>query len=700
MSDPNDTSSPLFGTDKWTCGRAAEGRICRAGPDKEGQCQADFECRPRKEGDRWHCTRPDYVGGPCVEGPRPDGTCARPIPKCKPKPGFSIQRHRVYLAILLLAIGLGLVLIAWPPADNAMMPGKLSRSHALIDECGACHDAVKGVGSHWGSHILTRHMPFRNSELCISCHGWSDGPQPHNLPQHELTLLHKKAVDKAGTAADYTLSQQLVSLLSPSVAEGEQIACTACHQEHQGRDMALTSIADGQCEACHVQKFPSFTNGHPEFTQYPYLRRTRIIFDHTSHMAKHFKDEKFSERAPAQCTDCHQPDLTGHAMVIKPFGESCASCHREGIRGDERIGLKGMVVLEVPGIDVESLKEAGLDVGEWPEYAEGRLTPFMRVLLQGDARFRHAMPVVEELDWLDLMDTTPEELQAMSDLAWSVKELIYVIAEEGMPALKRRLEAATGTPFSESELAGLSGLLSAESMQSARQAWFPNLAKDIQAHQQRRGDMADEGDAVALRMKATDMKFHAVPIENAEEWSQSGGWYREEYALLYRLTGHADTFLRGWIDLATRSDQGMAPAPWQQTLLASLMDQKAPGACAQCHSIDADTSGQVTVQWHPFVFKPNEQGFYHFSHASHFSVVKEDGCVQCHQPDAKSDTAVTYKKRDAKDFAPGFTPVKKKLCAECHNANDAPQTCLTCHNYHVGVIPRQAPRTELKKAIP
>lgn len=69
---------------KWVCGRTALGDPCRIGPDGKGCCQADFECKPRRDDDRWECTRPPIAGGECETGPLPDGTCCMTIPPCTP----------------------------------------------------------------------------------------------------------------------------------------------------------------------------------------------------------------------------------------------------------------------------------------------------------------------------------------------------------------------------------------------------------------------------------------------------------------------------------------------------------------------------------------------------------------------------------------------------------------------------------------
>src|SRR5882762_8393546 len=84
----------------WICGRACLGEPCLAGPDRKGNCQATCECRPLKKRDRWHCTRPTSLGGPCAEGPLPNGQCYRPLPKCQPVRSLRAWRRLAILVVV------------------------------------------------------------------------------------------------------------------------------------------------------------------------------------------------------------------------------------------------------------------------------------------------------------------------------------------------------------------------------------------------------------------------------------------------------------------------------------------------------------------------------------------------------------------------------------------------------------------------
>jgi hypothetical protein len=121
----------------------------------------------------------------------------------------------------------------------------------------------------------------------------------------------------------------------------------------------------------------------------------------------------------------------------------------------------------------------------------------------------------------------------------------------------------------------------------------------------------------------------------------------------------------------------------------ALIDKKAPGLCGKCHSVDQrkdKTSGEnLVVNWRGYKPADGLKKSVRFSHASHFSLLDEKGCLTCHERDPKADYAAAFKQRDATNFAANFKPMPRAVCAECHTAAKAGDNCLTCHNYHLGV---------------
>ncbi|MEO9873586.1 MAG: hypothetical protein ABJM26_17185 [Anderseniella sp.] len=176
------------------------------------------------------------------------------------------------------------------------------------------------------------------------------------------------------------------------------------------------------------------------------------------------------------------------------------------------------------------------------------------------------------------------------------------------------------------------------------------------------------------------------PLEldtDAETWAQFGGWYREDYSIMYRPTGHADTFLKAWLDFSAirfSKAQGNLAA----SVFTELTGKDAQGQCSKCHSLDATKDQARVVKWAPSSTETSESLFTSFSHEPHLGVVSaEKGCLTCHQLSNAKGYLDTYKANDPKKFVSNFAPVKKETCASCHGKKEVRQDCVLCHKYHV-----------------
>ena len=212
-------------------------------------------------------------------------------------------------------------------------------------------------------------------------------------------------------------------------ATGEpQIFCATCHQEHEGTFHNLTEVASARCQTCHVSKFGSFADSHPQFVNYPFQRRTRIIFDHQSHFGTHFPKALATATTAVRsfltvCDDCHQPGPQKQVHGGQVLRQSmCASCHDGDIMGATLVsGPKGIDFISVPGLDVATLNERGIDIGDWPKRSEAVPTAFMRLLL----RVTNGADLLACVKGLDLLDLSERERSPISrdvaKLAWAVK---------------------------------------------------------------------------------------------------------------------------------------------------------------------------------------------------------------------------------------------------------------------------------------
>ena len=666
---------------KWVCGWAAEGKACPVGPDGGGLCIARYECTPIKKGDRWSCARAKEFGGRCAMGPMPDGSCCNPVPPCQPVKSIRARRGAVSRWAALLVLGLMLLFIAGPVGPEFISPGTLTSQHqTAVSSCGNCHSTFEGGPAGWLAAAFKSHSGAKDSRLCISCHilGENSG-SPHGLSPQSLAVINKR-IGQKGKAEPDLINMLLADSLGLRGEQGPNstVACATCHQEHQGRSADLTDMNARRCQSCHATRFTSLGADHPEFKSFPYNRRTRLVFDHASHLNKHFRGDA-KDSAPKSCKSCHLPDPSGTYMKTRQFERTCAACHEGQLLGQGSAGAKGIPFITLPGLDAEGLKKAGVDVGYWPRDAEGEgLTPFLKLLLLADPEFKKAEAALDDADLLDLEKADKSLRVAAGQLAWAVKRLVYEVAAEGQKALKARLEKSLARPLGAAELSRLSAQLPVGVMRGVMATWFPNLVGEIERHKDGEPPKKEkEGEEKEPEEK------EEVELPSPEEVSVVGGWYEQDFTLHYRPSGHEDRFMRGWMDLTA---SGAAGGGAREDIFKTLTGKKSPGYCVKCHSIDKAGEKALRINWRAKGPASNVRSFTRYRHSPHFSLLDEKGCLSCHRLDPEAKYLEGFKDFNPSAFASNFQPVEKAVCASCHTKNGASDKCLTCHNYHIGEV--------------
>ncbi len=706
----------------WVCGRMVDGNPCQIGPDIKGNCQAHHECQPSRNKDRWQCNRSESSGGKCDEGPMPDGTCCRAIPRCQPIRSWRGRIRSIRNWVFIASVGLLLTALSSPFTSNFLNPGNVTFQHGEIADCTVCHSAHNKSVLSWPLAVFTQSTKDKDNELCIACHDLGKNPSdPHGLPSDTLSALTKTADTNNVTGQPLLLTAASWARDLP-LHDDTGIACSTCHQEHNGKAFELTAMSNKQCVACHVVHFSALSRGHPEFTNFPFDRRTRINFDHGSHLGTHFQTTEFKEHAPQQCTTCHVPEDTGRNMVVKEFETMCTACHGAQIVGFGRATSKGHKIFSVPGLDVTALEERNVPIGQWPEDAEGGITPYMDILLAMDQEYRIAKLNLQGLDLLDLENASDEEIANIERLAWSIKELYFDLATKGIAALQSRFENALGYELGSDELARLTNLLPMDGIMAAKNLWFPSLLDEVRRHRdgeivaiqnisqidsfgslsnvvkgsskngQNIGLSDDEigddeiGDDDIEEEEVGDDEDTNIKSVINEDWASAGGWYREGFSLRYRPSGHADTFIRSWLDISGQATTNLSKDSTVE-IFENLSNAKSPGICSKCHSVDVIGTGLYKVNWESKRRIPNQQTFTAFSHVSHFTLLDERGCLTCHSLNLEAEFADGYKNSDPMTFSSNFNPVERTTCAACHTAAEAGDNCVTCHNYHIGIFP-------------
>lgn len=354
-------------TQNWICGRAAEGCPCRIGPDAQGRCRATFECTPAlevKEGEtkgRYRCTRPAECGGPCENGPLPNGTCSRAIPRCQPVRSLRAKRKAFTYAVITATMAFILLALGGEHRWQFINPGELSTPHSSA----AFADAYTKL--HLGPLV-------HGDQGCAACHatahagpvGWVKSAAAANPgPLHRHMLAFTTAVDM--TAIDQACQRCHLAhtFHEPNVVQDH--SCSACHQEHQGAGL-MKKPDEANCASCHAnaavmetsfekgQRMPaaafdfrphngrqvfnaprpargytevihSFDMDHPEFQIISEKLKDpdTLKFNHQLHLTSptipHINDRGLA------CADCHKPDAAGIYYQKISFEENCHRCH-------------------------------------------------------------------------------------------------------------------------------------------------------------------------------------------------------------------------------------------------------------------------------------------------------------------------------------------------------------------------------------
>ena len=794
----------------WRCGHSDHGRPCPIGPGKYGRCRGRYECTPAKGPDgAWRCRRTESLGGRCKQGPAPDGTCCTAIPRCKPIRTLRAKRETISRWTAAFVGALLVLALAYSANLELLVPGPVTTAHGGVDKCSDCHANIAEGPFGWLHAAFAEANPREDTKACLVCHKQTNTAlNPHGIEVERLRAYTKSVEANAAAKAQRTpasiRAREVILPVRDTFPKG--IHCATCHQEHQGLGHDLAKVSNERCHSCHVVQFENFAADHPDFASYPFRRRTRINFDHTSHFGKHFpevsKKKTAGRTVPGACADCHTTDADRGHMGVKPFEKICSSCHLDQIVGAERAtGPKGIALLTLPGLDVETLQEKKQKIGEWPAESEGEITPLMKLLIGWDPERRKLLKDVSDLDLLDLTEATDEQIRKVGKLAWEVKHLMYALITSRTSAIFKRLGSGTKMPINGKLVSDLTGNIPRDVLMSAQREWLPNLFSEVDesqfnawiksssvepsltapapgsppatkalvfgplrdavpagagrlvqlAQEKKKGfwrvdpfgrllkdDKPSEPGDTPEQSESADTQADSAPSEpdtenanatpadagqpdpepkpeadpepkkaeqappapaadlalDAESWTESGGWYRQEYAILYKPTGHEDRFVRAWLDLTATLYQKKPEENLAAIAFQHLTSKDAQGQCMKCHSADATPAQSRLVNWGTSSRANRDSLFTRFDHVPHFGIVGAKGCLTCHERSTEKGYQETYKGYDPRKFVSNFKAINQDSCAACHSGEEGRNDCLLCHKYHVfGVT---TPITETK----
>ena len=421
-----------------------------------------------------------------------------------------------------------------------LMPGPLTSAHGAIDKCETCHTR-SGSGKLGWIHGLVANDPRADSKACLTCHKMPDTAfNPHGASAQVLKQSTGRLTKIAAglRAPQSALAQSMAFPTGDLVARG--LKCATCHQEHKGANFNLNKISGEQCRSCHVVKFDSFEGQHPKFDNYPFKKRTRIIYDHGGHFGEHYPDvakKDPAKRIPATCATCHTSRDDKQIMAVAPFEQSCSACHLNQINGKERVsGPKGIAFLSLPGLDLQTLKKNNASIGEWPDASDATLTPFIKVMISRNERGRALIKTLNSLNLQDLVGASGDQLKAVTNLVWEIKALFHALIAGKASDVLGDLNISGGSKLSASLVTDLTASIPRDVLVSAQQQWLPALATEM-ANRKVSGDQANDAwnEVTPQSSPAGPASLEAPasmspPAGNAEAAAETSGGNKQESA--------------------------------------------------------------------------------------------------------------------------------------------------------------------------
>ena len=642
----------------WTCGLAELGISCPLGPNQKGDCVTSALCEPVQENGKWKCARTKIQGGKCDSGPTADGQCGCPVEGCVPMRSTRTKRKKFVFACLSLAVGIVGLTLSSTWRNDVLAPGKLTRPHAQIlrdrnlQRCATCHEQGAGGLSNWLMASVTQPTSPRASQssLCMECHKSMIPPQysgnAHSLDPDRLQALTRDVLRRQG--ADRRLA-----------ATTKQSACAACHQEHHGAEHDLKAMGNAQCAACHQDAFTSLASGHPDFGDWPNHTRGGIIFDHYVHEMRYFPERKET----LTCVACHQLNDQGEPESTVSYEVGCARCHTKSV---ETSLQEPLALFRLPLLDARLLQENELEIGDWPAGHQGdfdgAIPDLMYLMLWADPQARINLEQFGPgFEFFDIDPDNFDDLEAVSELAWAIKRFLAELARDGRAAVRRRAEIIDGAHAVDSDyLDSLAAGLDVRAVQQFARDNFPNLSQEV----------ADFLDSVETASRQMDTDAPNTLI--------GARWSMDEDGVVVTARGHGNGLVRAWIDLALQL------GPSATSALPGLMGNSSSGLCLTCHSRQWQSNQYSLLANWESPSSAKGRAFTKFRHGPHLLQATLADCRSCHRANEIGDFAAGYEGFNPANGPHSFQPMTKSACASCHMEGGAGDSCLECHNYHIG----------------
>lgn len=654
-----DASQYQLPQQEWQCGHHGEGTPCAIGPNGSGECIVTQICTPFLDESGWHCTRAKAWGGRCKEGPVPDSDAPDQKAICPHQPVScqpqrTLHNKRRLVTWITAALALGCCLIILGGSSGTTNDSIISTS------------AVISPGK-----LSSHHTPL--GQDCAACHSTASAS-----PIDVLNCAF-------GSSKHPTDSQK----------------CVECHHEfgqHPFHAHSIDPARLGETTEHILADKPDQTMQHrlaQVFSGHPKTGSAELACS-TCHMEHQGASFNLTELTNAQCQQCHSSSFHSFADGHPEFKERKRSflyfdhathLHAHFEHSSNGIGESASTLscndCHIPDADGSSMILASFEKTcaqcHGQQITDDHMPPGLR--MAGTRFFT-----------LDAKSPQPPFMELLlrddrGDVALEILMSDFVARRE--VAVTERLEQAVSVGISPASISRVANHLE------------------------------ESGFFVALEWLARPQDKNGAGNDQEPNAFPSGAWSlaESEQTLVYRSRGHADPFLREWLNFAAATTTSYPDAPAADfsgafdRLFQQLAAPEATGRCMKCHTVDALPTGKHRINWNSRQvltsndgFTRFDDGFTRFDHGPHITLLSssqqatamhstpDTRCQTCHALQEQTP-ALRKKEFVTEDWMPnpnfdhtacsGLTSVSRKSCVSCHTPTQAGDSCVQCHNYHI-----------------
>ncbi len=615
---------------------------------------ADYRCL-----DHTHCKYGPTQNGKCGKSLDPNNQDALCTPMMNPRHFWM----RIAKIMALITTVIMMLIFSGLFGHDMLSPGPLPMNHSSIENCENCHI---DTDNFWNFPILHKVYTLklgRDNKVCLTCHDLGENPKnPHNKARYDLAT-HNNFIKQRPW-----YRQIFGYIFGPTRLQTNTGDCMQCHRGHGSTAFSPGVENNEVCSQCHLNYITDFTKNHVEFTNYPFKRRGRIIFDHAHHFEKYaFLIENPNPALgtpPTDCQYCHtltaNTDKIKSDMSLKPFEQTCGvSCHVSTVTGYDAPGIKPQEIINIPMIDIASLQAKGAAFGAYPKLERGKgwFSPFVDYMITENYEITEIMNKWRPRGLDKLSNITPEEAKEIQAIIYYYKLVLTKIINGEY----ERIEIMETIP-----------------RDLVQKLVNNNFGKSLP----REVEQAKQGKYTPISLfNPLDSEF-LYPKQN---------WTISRNALLYRPVQHRDIFLKNWVDITKDYFSNPLLQPSFDRLITNFQSKQNTGACLMCHSQEINENTKphrtLTTNWVSNPPEKNSIKYTRFKHKPHYETLGEGSCLACHQLNTVSDYYEQFHDLSVTKPDRNFHVISKDTCDLCHFNGGAPTDCKTCHLYHGKPLP-------------